>query len=71
MENKISMLRKQLKYIESLYDILTELDDGGFYRGFSEDKEKFFDSMIEFTIDQKKEKEEELKKIEEKLLTKK
>lgn len=67
MENKllkILKLRKQLKYLDNLDDILCDNDDGGLYSDFNDNEEKTFNNFIDFLIDIKIKIEQEMKKEE-------
>lgn len=67
MENKllkILKLRKQLKYLDNLDDILCDNDDGGFYDNLNNNEEKTFNNFIDFLIDLKIKIEKEIKKEE-------
>ena len=67
MENKllkILKLRKQLKYLDNLDDILCDNDDGGLYSDFNDNEEKTFNNFIDFLIDIKIKIEQEIKKEE-------
>lgn len=48
---KILKLRKQLKYLDNLDDILCDNDDGGLYSDFNDNEEKTFNNFIDFLID--------------------
>ena len=67
MENKllkILKLRKQLKYLDNLDDILCDNDDGGLYDNLNNNEEKTFNNFIDFLIDLKIKIEKEIKKDE-------
>ena len=67
MENKllkILKLRKQLKYLDNLDDILCDNDDGGIYDNLNNNEEKTFNNFIDFLIDLKIKIEKEIKKEE-------
>lgn len=67
MENKllkILKLRKQLKYLDNLDDILCDNDDGGLYDNLNNNEEKTFNNFIDFLIDLKIKIEKEIKKEE-------
>lgn len=67
MENKllkILKLRKQLKYLDNLDDILCDNDDGGFYDNLNNNEKKTFNNFIDFLIDLKIKIEKEIKKEE-------
>lgn len=67
MENKllkILKLRKQLKYLDNLDDILEDNDDGGLYDNLNNNEEKTFNNFIDFLIDLKIKIEKEIKKEE-------
>ena len=61
---KILKLRKQLKYLDNLDDILCDNDDGGLYSDFNDNEEKTFNNFIDFLIDIKIKIEQEMKKEE-------
>ena len=61
---KILKLRKQLKYLDNLDDILCDNDDGGLYSDFNDNEEKTFNNFIEFLIVIKIKIEQEIKKEE-------
>ena len=61
---KILKLRKQLKYLDNLNDILCDNDDGGLYSDFNDNEEKTFNNFIDFLIDIKIKIEQEIKKEE-------
>jgi hypothetical protein len=61
---KILKLRKQLKYLDNLDDILCDNDDGGLYSDFNDNEEKTFNNFIDFLIDIKIKIEQEIKKEE-------
>ena len=67
MENKllkILKLRKQLKYLDNLDDILCDNDDGGLYGNLNNNDEKTFNNFIDFLINLKIKIEKEIKKEE-------
>lgn len=67
MENKllkILKLRKQLKYLDNLDDILEDNDDSGLYDNLNNNEEKTFNNFIDFLIDLKIKIEKEIKKEE-------
>lgn len=61
---KILKLRKQLKYLDNLDDILCDNDDGGLYSDFNDNEEKTFNNFIDFLINIKIKIEQEIKKEE-------
>ena len=61
---KILKLRKQLKYLDNLDDILCDNDDGGLYGNLNNNDEKTFNNFIDFLINLKIKIEKEIKKEE-------
>lgn len=63
---KINKYRKQLEYIDKVFDILHDTDDGNLYDDFTENEEQKFIKFIEFMTDIQMSVENKLKLVEEK-----
>ena len=66
--DKITKYRKQLEYIEKLFDILQETEDGGLYDDFTEYESQKFIDFADFMSDIQMNIEHKLKLLEVKQL---
>lgn len=62
--DKISKYRKQLEYIEKLFDILQDTEDGGLYDDFTEYESQKFIDFADFMSDIQMNVEHKLKLLE-------
>lgn len=63
---EMNKYRKQLNYIDKLFNILQDDDDGGLYSDFSNDEERKFINFIDFITNIQINTENKLKLVEEK-----
>lgn len=66
---ELNKYRKQLNYIDRLFDVLQDEDDGNLYENFSEKEENKFIDFIEFMNDIQYNIEKKLKIVEKRLKT--
>ena len=64
--DKISKYRKQLEYIDRIFNILNDTEDGGLYDDFTEYESQKFIDFADFMSDIQMNVEHKLKKLEEK-----
>lgn len=61
---EMNKYRKQLNYIDKLFNILQDDEDGGLFGNFTEEEENKFADFIDFIIDVQLNVENKLKKVE-------
>lgn len=61
---KINSYRKQLKYIDKIFDILQEDEDGGLFEDFTQEEVNKFMNFMDFMIDTQSNVESKLRKVE-------
>lgn len=66
---ELNKYRKQLNYIDRLFNVLQDEDDGNLYENFSEKEENKFIDFIEFMNDIQYNIEKKLKIVEKRLKT--
>lgn len=64
---ELNKYRKQLDYIDRIFDVLQDNNDGNLYANFSEEEENKFIGFMEFLSDIQFNIEKKLKKMEENL----